>query len=500
MSFKYLKKVIDNIKKLDFEVNSYQKVVRNPYIPSLAYVNWAMHLAEQGKFEEAEEKLLYSTQMAHQTPESYINLGVLKTRERKFADAKKFYIKAIRLDNNNAKAFCFLGNILTEMQDYDDAEKKYEHALKLSPCNSDVMLNWGVCFLRQRKFAQAKEKFSLAFKYNASNFSALYFLALVDVEFGDNEKAKEKFKLITSVQPKHHDAFYYLAYLYYKDKNYNESLACALKSVEIFDKKIETYMLISENYMNLGNEAECFKYYELGEKESAVSYYFLISWGISLEKFNYYEQAGIKFEKAVELEPQNELAYAYLGTLYYKMNEYYKATSSFQKTLEINPQNTVALDNLGQINFDQENYVEAIKYFGLVLKYNAKSVENYGKIAQAYFLEGNIQKANAYYQKALEYQPESFQVHINYAKILVEQSDFANALKKLEKANKLEENNSECLNLLFYVNYMLAKENLSDYNIERAMKIAQKIENDYPESFFYRDEKKELETKLGNRA
>lgn len=499
MSFEYLKKIIDNIKKLDFEVNSYQKIVRNPYIPSLAYVNWAMYLADHGQFEEAEEKLLYSAEMAHQTPETYISLGILKTRERKFAEAKKYYTKAIRLDNNNAKAFCFLGNILTEMQDYEAAEKKFEHALKLSPCNSDVYMNWGICFIRQRKFAEAKEKLNLAIKYNPTNFSAIYFLALVDLELGENETAKGRFKLITSAQPKNHEAFYYLAYLYYKEKNYNESLACALKSLEMFDKKIETYMLAAESYMNLDNETECLKYYIEGEKNAVVNYYFLISWGMSLEKFNQFEQAGEKYEKAVEFDPQNELAYACLGSLYYKMNEYYKATRSFEKALELNPKNIIALEKLGQINFDEEHYVEAIRYFNLVLKYSAKLVETYGKIGQAYFLEGNIQKANEYYQKAVEYLPDSSKIHVDYAKILIEQRDFTQALKKLERANKLDENNSECLNLLFYTNYMLAKENLSDYNMERAMKIAQQIENDYPESFFYSDEKKELETRLSTK-
>lgn len=499
MSFEYLKKIIDNIKKLDFEVNNYQKIARNPYIPSLAYVNWAMYLVDKGEYAEAEEKLLFSTEMAHQTPEAYISLGVLKTRERKFAEAKKYYTKAIRLDKNNAKAFCFLGNIFTEMQDYESAQKKFEHALKLSPCNSDVLLNWGICFIRQRKFSEAMEKLNLAIKFNSANFSAIYFLALVDVELGDNDKAKARFKLITTAQPTNHDAFYYLAYLYYKDKNYNESLSCALKSIELFDKKIETYMLAAENYMNLDNEAECFKYYEEGEKNAAINYYFLISWGMAFEKFNHYEQAGIKYEKAIEMNPQNELGYACLGGLYYKINEYYKATKSFERALELNPQSVIALDKLGQINFDEERYMEAIKYFSLVIKYNAKQVENYGKIAQAYFLEGNIQKANEYYQKAIEYQPSSSLVNVDYAKILIEQRDYAQALKKLEKANKLDESNIECLNLLFYVNYMLAKENLSDYNMERAMKIAQKIENDYPESFFYRDEKKELETRLSTK-
>lgn len=493
MLFKYLKRIIKLIKKLDIEVNDYKKIVQNPSIPSIAYVNWAIHLAQCGFINEAEEKLVASTLMAHQTPEAYINLGILKAKEMKFEEAKEFYIKALRLDHNNAKAYCFLGNILTEMGDYKDAERKFSSALRIDPNNSDILLNWGISLVRQRKFLQAKEKFQQACKSNGPNFTALYFLGLVDLELGEVGKAKEKFKLITSVVTNHYESFYHLAYIYYKENNYDHSLSYALKSLEIYPKKIETYMLIAENYMNMKKEEECFKYYELGEKECPLNYYFLISWGISLQHFNYYEESKEKFQKAIEFDEKNELGYAYLATSFYKLKDYDNALKFLQQTLELNAQNAYALDILGQINFDRGDYKEAIKYFNLVLKNSAKAIKNYERIAKAYFLDGDIQKSGEYYQKALEYQPNEIQIYIDYAQILSDQKDYGSALKKLQNAYKIDDKNLDCLNLLFHVNYMLAKEHISDYNIERAIEIAEKIQKNYPDSFIYTGEKQELE-------
>lgn len=500
MPFKYLKKIFDNIKKLDFEVNDYKKVVQNPYIPSIAYVNWAIHLAETGHISEAEDKLMSSTLMAHQTPEAYINLGVLRVRERKFEEAKEFYIKAMRLDNNNAKAYCFLGNVLTETSEFSEAEKKFKYAAKLDPNNSDILLNWGISLIRQKKFTQAQEKFLQACKFNGANFTALYFLGLVDLELGKIEQAKEKFKTITSIVPNHYESFYYLAYINYTEKNYKQSLSYALKSLAIFSKKSETYMLIAENYMNMKNETECFKYYELGEKECGLNYFFLISWGISLQSFYYDEKAKEKFFKAIEINPENELGFAYLGISFYHLKDYDNAIEYSKKALEINPQNIGAIDCLGQIYFDKENYKESIEYFSAVLKNSAKMIENYGKIAKAYLLDGNIQKANEYYQKSIEYQPDKIQAHIDYSKFLMEQKDYAQALKKLQNAYKIDDRNLECLNLMFYANYSLAKENVSDYNIERAIEIAEIIEKNYPDSFIYNEEKQELEVKLNSKS
>lgn len=487
-----ISKIVDGIKELDVEVNDYKKVVQNPYIPSVAYVNWAVHLAESGQFEEAEEKLVASTLMAHQTPEAYINLGLLKTKEKDYDAAMSYYIKAIRLDKNSAKAYCFLGNTLTEMRDYKDAEKKFKYANKIDPNNSDVLLNWGLSLLRQRKMQQAKEKFQQACKLNISNFMALYFWGIVELEMEEYEKAREKFKIIVSALPNHHEALYYLAYLDFKENNYNESLYYAEKSLEINPKKIETYMLVAENYMNMDKESECLKYYEIGQKEAQISYYFLISWGASLQKFKRYEESKAKIEGAIKMDPQNDLGYAYLGVSLFKLEDYDAAVEIFNKTLELNTKNIVAFDNLGQISFDRKDYKNAIKYFELVLKNSAKAVKNYHKIANAYNLDKNTEKAREYFEKASEYQPDEINVYIDYAKFLIEQKDYKLAMRKIRNACKLDDKNVDCLNILFYLNYLLAKENLYDYNVEEAMKIAKKIEENYPDSFGYADEKEEL--------
>jgi len=257
-------------------------------------------------------------------------------------------------------------------------------------------------------------------------------------------------------------------------------------------------MLIAENYLNVKNEQECFKYYEAGEKECDINYYFLISWGISLQGFELYEESNEKFRKAIEINDKNDLGFASVATSFYKMKEYDNSLIYLNKTLEINPENYYAMDTLGQINLERENYKEAINYFTQVLKHSAKLTNNYGKIAKAYFMDGNIQKADEFYRKAIEYQPNEIQSYLDYAQFLIEQKDYAQALKRLQKANKIDDKNLDCLNLLFSVNYILAKENVSDYNIESALKIAAKIEKDYPDLFLYKEEMRELKIIMEN--
>lgn len=494
----FLNNVVEDVRELDTEINEYKKISKNPYLPSIAYVNWAIHLAEIGEFEEAEKKLTSSSMMAHQTPEVYINLGLLKTKEGKFETALKYYSKAIRLDNRNARAYCFLANTLTELRDFKEADKKFKYAQKLDPNNSEIYVNWGISLIRQHNFLLAKEKFQHACKLNVSNYTALYFWGIVELELEEFEKAKDKFQMILSVIPNHRDALYYMAYLNFKDGLHQESLDFAMKALEFNQQKIELYMLIAENYMHLNKQESCFDYYNKGNEKCTVNHHFLNSWGIALIKFGFFEEAKTKLLQSVELYPENESGFAYLGTADYNLGNYSASIDFYQKALSINPKNITVLGYLGQIYFENKDYKKSIEHFELILKYSAKSTDNYLKIANAYYLLNDFSKSNEYYKKAIEYCPNDKYSYIDFARFLIAQKDYKQALAKVKKAYKIDENNLDCLNILFDLYFILAKENLSDYNVKEAINIAEKIEQNYPDSFRYKEEKEELQSKLNS--
>ena len=85
---------------------------------------------------------------------------------------------------------------------------------------------------------------------------------------------------------------------------------------------------------------------------------------------------------------------------------------------------------------------------------------------------------------------------LEYSKWLINISDFVQAQRKLRKALKLEPDNTEILNLLFFTQYTIAQENVSEYNIKESLMIAQKAET--LGRFEYPDKKQELENILKN--
>ena len=107
-----------------------------------------------------------------------------------------------------------------------------------------------------------------------------------------------------------------------------------------------------------------------------------------------------------------------------------------------------------------------------------------------------MNNAKEYYENALLNAGDNVSVYLMYSKFLIAQQDYSSAQRKLKRALKFSENNTEILNLLFHVGYILVKENVSDYNIKETLSIADKIILIDSEAFNYPEEKADLENIL----
>ncbi len=68
------------------------------------------------------------------------------------------------------------------------------------------------------------------------------------------------------------------------------------------------------------------------------------------------------FKKALELNPQNDRAYAELGRLYINQGKLVEAEQAFKKALELNPQNDRAYENLAVVYGEMGNYILRKEY------------------------------------------------------------------------------------------------------------------------------------------
>ena len=126
-----------------------------------------------------------------------------------------------------------------------------------------------------------------------------------------------------------------------------------------------------------------------------------------------------------------------------------------------------------------------------ISKISSKNIVAYEKIAYCFSKKEDTQNAINYYNKAFEYKSKNPQTYIEYANLMIKEKEYSKALNKLGELKALAPDNTDCLNTLFLVNYLLAKEGKSNYNKEKALEIAREIEEKNLK-FLYEKEKEEL--------
>ena len=105
--------------------------------------------------------------------------------------------------------------------------------------------------------------------------------------------------------------------------------------------------------------------------------------GVVLTQQNKYDEAVAKYEKAIEIDPRDAIAYFNWGVVLSEQKKYDEAVAKYQKAIELDPKLAPAYNNWGRVLYYQKKYEEA------VAKYQ-KAIELDPKLAPAYNNWGNV--------------------------------------------------------------------------------------------------------------
>jgi len=129
-----------------------------------------------------------------------------------------------------------------------------------------------------------------------------------------------------------------------------------------------------EAYLHLGDIA-----YEEDRLNDAIYYYNLslvhqdnfmtfVNLGNALAKKKEFKNAEIAFNKAIERNPNYELAYFNLAFVYTQIGNFDLAIKNYNKTIELNPNFEGAYRNLGIVYYVMEKYDLALEFFNEFLR------------------------------------------------------------------------------------------------------------------------------------
>ncbi len=488
----WLENIFEKVKSLNTSIDKYKEETVIQSLPSYTFVNRAKVLIEKGKFDEAEGILLKALELPQKDALVYKYLGAIYEKQGKHDKCVEAYQTSAELNPQDKNVWQRLGFALVTIGKYENAVKAFDNSNKVQPANSDTFTGWGMALMKQGKFAEAQGKFMDATRFNKYNFTAVFLGAVMDIKLGMYDKAEMKLSFLANVCPNANNTFEFARLKALKD-DLESAIHYAKKSIDFNKKMLPAYILLGQVYTEKFDFENMIKIFEDAEKMELACSALYYEWGKSLEKFNMLDEAKVRLLQALEQDNESMEIRAYLGLCCAERNETEEAKKFLEKVIEHDTsQNKVAQQALAIINYEAGDLSKAMEYF----RTDDENSVNVYYLAKCYEQQNNDTKVKDCYEAAIRLNPYYAKAFVDYSKYLISKNEYSEAQRKLRKALKNLPKNVLLLNLMFYVSYILVKDNVCEYNVKETISFANTIEEIAPELFEYPEQKQELEKLL----
>ena len=156
--------------------------------------------------------------------------------------------------------------------------------------------------------------------------------------------------------------------------------------------------------------------------------------GFKLGKEGKFQEAIEYFEKAIELEPDHDKVYYYMGAAYEKLEAYEKAIDCYEKAVNINPKSAESLSRIGLCYEKLDEIQKAIEAYERVLKVDPMLNDAWYNIGINYKKLNNFDKAMEYFEKAVESNPHDVDAWGHIISVYIDKNDYDEAIKVCERA------------------------------------------------------------------
>jgi FkbM family methyltransferase len=156
-----------------------------------------------------------------------------------------------------------------------------------------------------------------------------------------------------------------------------------------------------------------------------------------------YAAAEQIYRQVLEVAPNNENAWCFLGMACHDQGRYDEAIEAYERALEIKPDFPVALSNRGNTLKQQGKLDEAVASCRKALDYRPDYSTAYNNLGVALVAQGKLEEAAASFHKALELMPDDAVAHANLGAAQIRQGRFDEGTSHAQRALKINPNYAE---------------------------------------------------------
>jgi tetratricopeptide (TPR) repeat protein len=132
---------------------------------------------------------------------------------------------------------------------------------------------------------------------------------------------------------------------------------------------------------------------------------------LTFRQVGYWHDSETLFQHAVEVTPDNYLAYNNLGHYLDRKGRTTEAMRNYQKSLSIKRDYEDALNNVGYILAGQHKPAEAIPYYEAALRVRPDQVEVHNNLGNALWEVGRVNEAISHFEFVLQHAPDHVNAH-----------------------------------------------------------------------------------------
>ena len=174
------------------------------------------------------------------------------------------------------------------------------------------------------------------------------------------------------------------------------------------------------------------------EVRSLFQYPHVASQGDELYDHGHYEEALERYDKAIELNPTFEVAYASKGSALRMLGRYPEAIAALDKAIALNPRYVWAYNERGAVYSDEEKYEQAIADHDKAIELDAGNKFAYGLKGSALGMLGRYPEALAALDKAIELDPRYVWAYNERGTVYASEEKYDRAIIDYDKALALD--------------------------------------------------------------
>jgi Tfp pilus assembly protein PilF len=323
-------------------------------------------------------------------------------QEGKLEEARKAWRTITEQDPKDAAAFASLGVVLSRQQRYKEAASAYRKALALDPKLPGVQLNLGLAEFKQGEFESAIRPLEAALNADPSSSQAKTLLGISYYGANRFPEAIKYLEPIAQVDPDNTELHHILAQSCLFAKQYQCALDEFRKILHQDPNSAAAHILIGEALDGLGKTPEAIAEFEAAAKASPREPNVYFGVGFLYWKSNQYDQAEVRFQNQLALDPSNAPTLAYLGDIEMKRGNTDKALGHLRQAVQARADIRIAYLDLGAILTDQRRYKDAIFFLQRAVQLDPAQADAHYRLGRVYQNMGNAAAAQQELKKVQE--------------------------------------------------------------------------------------------------